>query len=100
MPEGRLRYAQRNEDKDGRDCNVYKMSLYRLLKHIKLEPEQCHIVARAYESVLIDLKLQGRDDPVNELIAKKILDYAQRGELDAIRLRQIVREEMKDLKNR
>jgi hypothetical protein len=71
------------------------MALYRLLKHGDFDSEDLHALARAYEGVLMDLKIKSREDPLTEVIAKKIFDYAKHGELDAIRLRQIVREEIK-----
>ena len=71
------------------------MGFYRLIRHAGFEPEALHALARAYEGVLIDLKLKN-GDPLTEVVAKKIFDYAKHGELDAIRLRQIVRDEIRE----
>jgi hypothetical protein len=42
----------------------------------------------AYEEVLRALRLKDRADPATETIAKKIIELAQRGERDPIRLRE------------
>jgi hypothetical protein len=34
------------------------------------------------------LRLVNRDDPATEIVAKKIIELAQRGERDPVRLRQ------------
>ena len=47
-------------------------------------------MAAAYEGALVDLQLKDREDPFTKLIAKKIIEYAQRGERDACRLHDLV----------
>lgn len=66
------------------------MAIYPLMRDAGFEPEQIDVMASAYEGALIDLKLKDRKDPLTELIARKIIEYAQRGELDAGMLRQHV----------
>jgi hypothetical protein len=44
----------------------------------------------AYEDVLATLGLKRRTDPLTQMIARKIIEHAQRGERDHIRLRESV----------
>jgi hypothetical protein len=69
------------------------MAIYRLMQNAGFNPEQIELMASAYEGALIDLKMKDREDPLTELIAKKVIEYAQRGERDPTRLREhVVRE--------
>jgi hypothetical protein len=64
------------------------MPIYRLLQYGAFEPEHIKAMSVAYEQALVDLKLVGRTDPLTELIAQKVIEFAQRGERDPIRLLQ------------
>jgi hypothetical protein len=46
------------------------------------------VLSDAFEAALRELKLVDRTDPATELVAKRIIDLAQRGERDPQRLRQ------------
>jgi hypothetical protein len=61
------------------------------------EPEQIDVLARAYEATLTDLNLKDRHDPVAAMIARKIIDRAHRGELDAENLREQVSREVRGI---
>jgi hypothetical protein len=64
------------------------MAIYRLLQHSAFEPEHISAMAVAFEQALADLKLVDRTDPLTELIARKVIEIAQCGERDPIRLRE------------
>jgi hypothetical protein len=64
------------------------MPIYRLMQYSAFEPEHIKAMSVAYEQALVDLKLVGRTDPLTELIAQKVIEFAQRGERDPIRLLQ------------
>jgi hypothetical protein len=64
------------------------MAIYRLLKDHAFGPEEIQVLTTAYEDVLRALRLENRADPATEMIAKKILEFAQRGERDPVRLRE------------
>jgi hypothetical protein len=49
-------------------------------------PHQIAEMVAAFESVLAELKLVDRTDPVTNLIAKAIIDCAKTGESDRIKL--------------
>jgi hypothetical protein len=48
----------------------------------------------AYEGVIGRLKLADRADPLTEIVARRIIDYAAAGERDPIRIRDSVLEEL------
>jgi hypothetical protein len=62
------------------------MAIYRLLKNSTLEPEEIARITKAYEQALHTLCVKHRDDPLTELIAKKIIKIAQTGVHDAAQL--------------
>ena len=61
------------------------MAIYRLLQFSAFEPDQIACMRAAYEDALAALKLNDRQDPLTELVAKKIIEAAQ-GECDPDRL--------------
>ena len=64
------------------------MAIYRLLKFSAFEPEAITRMTTAYEDALCVLGVADRQDPVTEIIAKKIIEIAQKGERDPVRLCQ------------
>ena len=63
------------------------MPIYRLLRDHAFGPEEIKILGDAFEDALRKLRLVNRDDPATEIVAKKIIELAQRGERDPARLR-------------
>ena len=69
------------------------MSLYRLLEKRAFEPKHIDVMVYAFEAVCVEKNLQqGKDDAMRELVATRVIDFAQRGELDPQRLRGLVLE--------
>lgn len=68
------------------------MAIYRFLQNASFEPAHLAVIAAAYEDVRRDLDLADRDDPLCLIVAKAILDCAEKGERDAIRLRDCAHE--------
>jgi hypothetical protein len=64
------------------------MAIYRIFKTIPFEPEAIVFMSAAYEDALRALKLTDRQDPITELVARKIIQVAQTGEKDPIRIRE------------
>lgn len=64
------------------------MAIYRLLKNHAFGPDEIKVLTTAYEQALCALRLKDRADPATEMIAKKIIELAQRGERDPVRLRE------------
>jgi hypothetical protein len=63
------------------------MPIYRLLQNQAFGPDQITLLTTAFEDALSKLQLVNRTDPIAESLAKKIIELAQQGERDPIRLR-------------
>jgi hypothetical protein len=79
------------------------MAVYCLFKNEAFEPEAIAIMTRAYAEVCRTLGLGDRDrdraqaDMIDKnLIAKKVIEYAQRGARDPVRLRDCVLQALRD----
>jgi hypothetical protein len=59
------------------------VAIYRLLQNSTMQPDEISRVTAAYEQALHTLCVKDRDDPLTEMIAKKI---AQTGVHDAAQL--------------
>jgi indole-3-glycerol phosphate synthase len=55
------------------------LAIYRLLQNSSVQPEEIRRIAAAYERALRTLCVKDRDDPLTEMIAKKIIKIAQSG---------------------
>ena len=64
------------------------MSINRLLEARAFNPDEVKLLAGAFEAALQDLNLVNRTDPATELVAKRIIELALRGERDPARLRE------------
>ena len=62
------------------------MAIYRLIRESVFEPEVIERMTTAYEHALKVLQLTDRNDPITELLARKIIYIAGRGERDPERL--------------
>jgi hypothetical protein len=60
-----------------------RMAIYRLLQNSPLGPEEIAVLTDAYERTLRKLRLVDRTDPITEMIAKKVIEMAQRGVREA-----------------
>jgi hypothetical protein len=64
------------------------MAIYRLIRESVFEPEAIERMTTAYEHALKVLQLADRQDPISELVALKIIQFARVGETDPERLCQ------------
>ena len=62
------------------------MAIYRLLQGQAFSPEAVERLSTAYEAALKVLRLTNRDDPITEIIAKRIIQIAQTGVHDPAKL--------------
>ena len=62
------------------------MAIYRLIANGCFGPDEIAAMTAAYESVLKDLRLTDRDDPITQLIAKSIVNITATGERDPARI--------------
>lgn len=72
-----------------RGCAV---PIHRLVKTGTFEPEQLAVLGGVFEDVLRALGLVDRQDPLTEMVAKKVIELAQTGERDPVRLKQLALE--------
>jgi hypothetical protein len=70
------------------------VAIYRLADNVTFGPEEIRALSEAYERTLLALGLTDRTDPVTELVAKKIIEIAQTGELNARRLSALAIEQL------
>ena len=62
------------------------MAIYRLLQNLPMGPEEIDRLSAAYEQTLRTLCLVDRNDPLTELIAKKIIEIGQTGVKEPARI--------------
>jgi len=70
------------------------MPIYRLLQNSPLGPEEIAVLTEAYEATLRKLGLVDRNDPIAEIIAKKIIELGQRGVRQAEQLIELAIKEL------
>lgn len=66
------------------------MTVYRLYKNKPFEPEALAAMTRAYADICRELGLNEGDRPEIHAVAKKVIEFAQRGDHDPVRLRDHV----------
>lgn len=55
------------------------MTIYRILQNSPLGPDEIARLSAAYEEALRTIGVEDRNDPLTELIAKKIIEIGQTG---------------------
>jgi hypothetical protein len=70
------------------------MAIDRLMQNYTMEPEEISHIKKAYDQVLHSLCVKDRDDPLTEMIAKKILKLAQTGIKDPAQLSALAIKEL------
>jgi hypothetical protein len=70
------------------------MAIYRLLQNSTMEPETISRIKEAYVQALHILCVKDRDDPLTELIAKKIIKIAQTGVHDPAQISALAIKEL------
>lgn len=58
------------------------MAIYGYLQNSGFDPEAVKIMTAAYEAVRVRLGLTDRNDPLTQLVAKKVIEIAQTGVRD------------------
>jgi hypothetical protein len=64
------------------------MPMNGLLQKHAFVPEEIKVLTGVFEETLRELRLADREDPITEIVAKKIIELAQQGEHDPVRLRE------------
>jgi hypothetical protein len=65
------------------------MAIYRLFQNSPLGPEEISRLSEAYERTLRTLSLVDRNDPLTEMIAKKIIEIGQTGVKEPAQISQL-----------
>lgn len=65
-----LRWVQQGDE---------QLAIYRILQNSPLGPEEIARLSSAYEQALHTIGVQDRNDPLTELIARKIIEIGQTG---------------------
>jgi hypothetical protein len=68
---------------------VSDASINRLLEKSALGPEQIGLLNDAYERTLHALHLVDRNDPLTEIVAKKVIEVSQTGISDPARISEL-----------
>jgi hypothetical protein len=66
------------------------MTIHPLLNSRAFDPETIEVMVAVFEDALRELRLTNRADPATEVVARKVIELAQRGERDPVRLREQV----------
>jgi hypothetical protein len=66
----------------------FAVPIRRLLENHVFGPDEITVLTAAFEDTLRTLRLADRADPATEIIAKEIIELAQQGERDPVRLRE------------
>jgi DNA integrity scanning protein DisA with diadenylate cyclase activity len=70
------------------------MAIYRLLQNSPFGPEEIAVLTDAYEATLRKLSLVDRNDPITEMIARKIIELGQRGVREPKQLSELTIKEL------
>jgi hypothetical protein len=66
------------------------MPLTPFLKEAAFDPQAIEAISAAFEAVCASLQLVDRNDPVTEIVARKVIEVAGTGERDPVRIRDLV----------
>ena len=72
------------------------MAVYRLFQNKAFEPEAIAVMTRAYSDVCRTLGVEDNDGSATNAVAQKVIEFAQRGERDPVRLRDYVLEALRN----
>jgi hypothetical protein len=70
------------------------MTVYRLFRDLPFEPEHLSIMSAAFEDVSRHYGLAQRDDAIRDIVARAVIECAQRGIRDPAIMRQCARKEI------
>jgi hypothetical protein len=76
------------------------LPITRLLSDIDLTPEQRHVIELAFNDALGKLHLVDRNDPISEMIARKVIEISSSGINDASAISETAVRARSKMKNR
>jgi hypothetical protein len=75
------------------------MAIHRLLQYAALGPDEISALVAAYDETLSALGLKQRNDPITQLVARRIIEIAQTGVRDPLQLASIAITELSTVSN-
>lgn len=66
------------------------MPITRYLREAAFDPKAIEAMSAAFESACVSLQLLDRDDPLTEIVARKVIEIAGAGERDPERICELV----------
>jgi hypothetical protein len=72
------------------------LPIRRLIEKEIFDPEALQVISTAFDDALRELGLSDRGDPVVELVARRIITFAQQGERDPVKLRDLALKSLRD----
>jgi hypothetical protein len=75
------------------------MAIHRLLQYAALGPDEICALVAAYDETLSALGLKQRNDPITQLVARRIIEIAQTGVRDPLQLASIAITELSTVSN-
>jgi len=71
------------------------VAIYRMLRGMSFDEQAVKAMTAAYETILVELGLSDRTDPLTEIVASKIITICQMGERDPERICELA---LKDIR--
>ena len=65
------------------------MAIYKLIQNTPLGPDEIQRLVAAYEETLRSLGLKERDDPITQIVARKVFEIAQTGIEDSAEISKL-----------
>jgi hypothetical protein len=65
------------------------MAIYKLIQSTPLGPDEIQRLVAAYEETLRSLGLKERDDPITQIVARKVFEIAQTGIEDSAEISKL-----------
>ncbi len=66
------------------------MPIHRLLENSAFEPDHIEAMAAAFDDLCRELELVQPNDPLREVVARQVIEFARRGERDPAKLKSQV----------
>jgi hypothetical protein len=70
------------------------MAIYKLIQSTPLGPDEIQRLVAAYEETLRALGLKERDDPITQMVAKKVFEIVQTGIEDPAQISRLALEQL------
>jgi hypothetical protein len=73
------------------------MAICRFLHHSAFDPAEAQALAETFDRICRELKLESETDPVRELVARKVIEFAESNSRDPELIRAFVLSEIQSI---